>query len=293
MHKYLRAIGFSELSDKEELKKILEDSVEHNDEEDLIQYGSGNSYGELTKEYAPGIGICTRGEIKREYFEFEYYYPYFEGTGITTREEIYVERQAEKESYFGACDDNRVGVTIIFYLQNMIEYLKAAGNKEKGARKPSLTLSALSIDGRILLSVSKSKEKRRHDREEYRNRSRLIDKARRGDEEAMESLTLSDMDLYSRISRRIMDEDVFSIVDTYFMPYGMECDKYSVMGEILTLEERTNRQTGDTLYIMGINCNEMIFDVCINKKDLLGEPLPGRRFKGTVWLQGRINFEKT
>ena len=43
MHKYLRAIGFSELSDKEELKKILGDSVEHNDEKDLIEYGSGDS----------------------------------------------------------------------------------------------------------------------------------------------------------------------------------------------------------------------------------------------------------
>ncbi len=291
MHRYLRAIGFSELSDKDELKKILEDSVEHNDEEDLIQYGKGPSYGELRREYADGIGICSRGEVKKEYFEFEYYYPYFEGTGITTREEIYVERQAEKESYLGACDDNRVGVTIIFYLQNMIEYLKEAGSKDKRG-KTSLTLSALSVDGRILLSVSKDKEKSRHDKEEYRNRSRLIEKAKRGDEEAMESLTLSDMDLYSRISRRIMDEDVFSIVDTYFMPYGMECDKYSVMGEILTLEERKNSCTGEVLYIMGINCNEMIFDVCINKKDLLGEPLPGRRFKGTVWLQGKINFEK-
>ena len=39
-----------------------------------------------------------------------------------------------------------------------------------------------------------------------------------------------------------------------------------------------------------LSCNELVFDVCINQKDLLGEPMPGRRFKGTIWLQGKINF---
>ena len=31
-------------------------------------------------------------------------------------------------------------------------------------------------------------------------------------------------------------------------------------------------------------------DVCINEKDLLGEPKEGRRFKGVIWLQGRLNY---
>ncbi|MEE1517216.1 MAG: DUF3881 family protein, partial [Lachnospiraceae bacterium] len=34
----------------------------------------------------------------------------------------------------------------------------------------------------------------------------------------------------------------------------------------------------------------MVFDVCINKKDLLGEPEVGRRFKGSIWVQGYINY---
>ena len=41
---------------------------------------------------------------------------------------------------------------------------------------------------------------------------------------------------------------------------------------------------------MTINCNELLFDICINKTDLLGEPEAGRRFKGTVWMQGYINY---
>ena len=130
----------------------------------------------------------------------------------------------------------------------------------------------------------------KQDKEDSINRTKLIEKAKQGDEQAMESLTLYDIDTYSMISRRIIHEDVFTIVDTYFMPYGMECDKYSILGEILEVAIRINRLTQEELYIMKLSCNELVFDVCINKKDLLGEPMAGRRFKGTVWLQGKINF---
>ena len=44
--------------------------------------------------------------------------------------------------------------------------------------------------------------------------------ARNGDQTAIETLTLDDMDIYSKMSKRLKNEDVFTIVDTYFMPYG-------------------------------------------------------------------------
>ena len=264
--------------------------MEQNDTESIMDNPGGKSFGELKKEFAQDIGICSRGEIQKEFFEFEYYYPYFDGRGITTYEDVYIERQAEKECYMGACDDSRVGVTIIFYLQNMTEYLKIINDASSTKRKSSLTLSALSVDGKILFSVSKNQEQVKQDKEDSINRTKLIEKAKQGDEQAMESLTLDDIDTYSMISRRIIHEDVFTIVDTYFMPYGMECDKYSILGEILEVAIRINRLTQEELYIMKLSCNELVFDVCINKKDLLGEPMAGRRFKGTVWLQGKINF---
>lgn len=130
-------------------------SVEHNDAENIFDEPDKKKYGELKKAFAPGLGICSRGQVQKEYFEFEYYYPYLEGRGVTTFEDVYVERQAEKECYIGACDDNRVGVTIIFYLQNMVEYLQVCGTQPGNRHKSSLTLSALSVDGKIILPVSK------------------------------------------------------------------------------------------------------------------------------------------
>ena len=94
------------------------------------------------------------------------------------------------------------------------------------------------------------------------------------------------------ISRRISDEDVFSIVTTHFMPCGVECDHYNVMGEILSVELVENNKTEEKIYVLSIETNEIIMDVCINQKDLLGEPKPGRRFRGIIWLQGLVHFEE-
>ena len=74
------------------------------------------------------------------------------------------------------------------------------------------------------------------------------------------------------------------------MPYGVECDLYSILGEIEDFELVENSLTGEEVYVITLNCNELLFDIAINKQDILGEPKIGRRFKGSVWLQGKINF---
>ena len=38
------------------------------------------------------------------------------------------------------------------------------------------------------------------------------------------------------------------------------------------------------------NATISYFRVGINKMDLLGEPLPGRRFKGKIWMMGTAHF---
>ena len=58
------------------------------------------------------------GEFNEEnQFVFDYYFPYSRGTQISSYEDISIERHAEKESYAGICDDIKVGVSLIFYLQ--------------------------------------------------------------------------------------------------------------------------------------------------------------------------------
>jgi len=70
----------------------------------------------------------------------------------------------------------------------------------------------------------------------------------------------------------------------------VECDHYSVLGEIKDCRKVRNSMTKEECYIMTISANDLVFDVCINKEDLYGEPAVGRRFKGVIWMQGYINF---
>lgn len=290
MHNYLRSIGFKYLKNTNEVKSLLEDIIKHPDKKLTTEDEAGNVFAELRREYGEYIGISVCGTYMEDGdFHMDYYYPYFIGSGVSTEERVDIEKRYDRNAYAGVCDEMRVGVTLIFYLQNVVEYLKEYHEKNKKI-PVNTTISALSAEGKVVLPVYKNESQIKSGEKYSMNRSHLMAAARDGDEEAMESLTLEDIDTYSMISRRIMTEDILSIVDTYFMPYGIESDQYSVMGEILdyyTLENPTTKEKG---YILTLDSNHLIFDVCINQDDLMGEPAPGRRFKGIIWMQGQVHY---
>lgn len=291
MHKYMRAIGFSEYTDRKKLKSLLTNAIVDSTKRAYTTNKDDILLGEFCKDFAEQMGVAVCGEFDDEdKFIYDYYYPYLRGTTVSSQEDVSVERHASKESYAGVCDDIKVGVSMIFYLQNMIPYIKAQVQKRLPIRGTTLTLSALSLSGTIMMPIKKNERQKQKIQRDSKVRNKLIAAARKGDEDALETLTLEDMDIYTSISKKIHKEDIFSLVDTYFMPYGVECDQYSVLGEIMTCKKVQNQITGEEIYLMTISCNELTFDVCINIMDIFGEPKAGRRFKGIVWLQGYINF---
>lgn len=291
MHKYMRAIGFSELTDRREQQKLVKDIILNAEHRSYTSNSEETILAEFCEDFAENMGIAVCGEFDTEdKFTYDYYYPYLRGREISSYEDVSVERHAEKESYAGICDDIKVGVSLIFYLQNIIPYVKAQYMNILPIRGTTLTLSGLSIKGKIILPIVKDEKEVQRVKRASINRNQLIAAARQGDEEAIESLTLEDMDTYTSISKKILKEDVFSLVDTYFMPYGVECDQYSILGEILEYSLTTNKLTGEKIYLMKISCNDLQFDICINALDLYGEPEIGRRFKGIIWMQGYINY---
>ena len=289
MHSFLKAVGFSQINTREEMKKIILDVIKNYDEKNVVEDHPDGAFAEFSRTYGNDCGITVCGQYDADNrFHVEYYFPFFRGSGITTQEPVTVERHADRDAFSGACDDLRIGITLIFYLQNAAEYMKI--KKQDGINNQPLTLSGLAGEGKILFPVLKDKEAVKVEQETTKNRSSLIAAARNGDEEAMENLTMEEMDTYSMISTRIVNEDVLSIVDSYFMPYGIQCDQYSILGEIRDLHSFHNVVTDEELIQMTVESNNMQFDICINRQDLLGEPEIGRRFKGTVWLQGQLHF---
>ncbi len=258
-----------------------------------VEIDSETNVCESRVEVAPGIGISIVGELNEDgNLEREFYLPYLESTIESTTADCSVQRHAEKETFAGMADEMKIGISLIFYVQNLLEYREKSKRKSGPHRIKSVNLSGLSVSGKILLPVKKTAQQIEIARAATTNRNNLIEAAKNGDENAMETLTIEDIDLYSKISRRAMQEDLYSIIDSCFMPCGIECDQYSIIGEIFDVQKVKNIYTKEEIYILDLECNDMMFNVCINSQDLIGVPEVGRRFKGQIWLQGILNFEE-
>ena len=291
MHKYMRAIGFSKFNKFKEEQKLITDIIMNASKRSYTSLSDDIIISSFSKEFAPGVGITVVGQFDEDdQFTYSYYYPYVESNCISSEEDISVDRHAATDSYAGVIDDVRTGVSIIFYLQNMIPYINAVRTNMLPMTGTTLSLSALSDTGTILMPLKKTVKDVVTNQQILKSRSMLINAARSGDDEAMENLTLKDMDTYTTIAQRIQTDDVFTLVDTYFMPYGIECDNYAILGEITEVSELRNSLSGEDLYKMSLVCNDIEMTLCVNKKDVYGQPEVGRRYKGTIWLQGHINY---
>ncbi len=294
MHKYLSAIGFKNIESKSQLNKLIKFTETSFQVEKTVKIKDHVEISERIKHFTKDMGLMICGTYdQNDDYEREYYIPFFLGKGENKFDEIAIERHIARNSYAGACEYPGIGITIIYYLQNAVEYLSELKYHQFNKNSVSLTLSGLACEGKILLPVIQEKQSFVEKEENLRKHTKLLKEARSGDENAIESLTIQEMDTYSMISKRIETEDVLSIVSTYFMPCGLECDQYSILGEILKYEKRENSLTKEKIYVMTVECNSLEFDICINEEDLMGEPEIGRRIKASIWLQGRLNFEET
>ena len=290
MHRFLRAIGFSNIRTRQDLDKLVGVIM---DKPNLTKKASHNGesiYTEITKEFAPHTGITLRGEYdKLGFFYLEHYFPYCESILVTSNEDVVVNRRVDTSAFTGMCDDFRLGISMIFYLQNAIDYIHL-NRPENTPCKAKLSLSGLSLEGSILLGIAHDSEMQGQRSMKAHIRSQLIARAKNGDQEAIDSLTIEDIDLSTQVNKRIRTEDLYSIVETTFIPYGSESDNYAILGTIINWNRAVNPYTNEYIYELLLNCNDIVMNVCINSKDLIGESMAGRRFKGTIWMQGHVSF---
>lgn len=293
MHDFLRAIGFSQVQSKTQEDELLQDVLREPTHRELARLTDDVVLAEFRKDYGPFFGIALRGEFDRNsQFRVQHFYPYLIGSGTTLRESVEIEKHSNLDAYAGICEDIRIGTTIIFYLQNVIPFFKTHIGLEHPFVPRDVTLTGLAKSGTILLPVQKSELQIQDGRERSARRMQLIAAAREGDEDAIENLTLAEIDTYTELSDRITREDILSIVDTTFMPSGIESDEYYVIGEIEHVTAAENKRSGETVYLMRITTRDVSLDICVSANDLLGEPQKGRRFKGDIWLQGSVAFEQ-
>ena len=153
MHQYLQAIGFNNIYNRRDLKKLLKNVETEFTHQTVVSYNPEEDFCEFQKEYGQCIGITLCGEMdENEVFDQAYYFPYFEGSGITTYADIVIERKIEKEQYVGMCEDSKVGISLIFTVQNGVEYMRESQAGFTAGLTTSVTFSGLSLGGTIVIS---------------------------------------------------------------------------------------------------------------------------------------------
>ncbi|MBR1844417.1 MAG: DUF3881 family protein [Lachnospiraceae bacterium] len=317
MHRYLRAVGFSEFERKAQLDEFFD---EHLKNENLIStYITGDMRlcGQYNINVCSNAGISVIGEQEKNALaKIDFYYPYIKGYDYTLIEECTIERHSDKESYAGIIDDYRMGIALIFYLTNGNVYNSLLKKyKISDIKIDRIFLSALSIEGRVILPV----DNKRKNVNEFADKKRLNTEFRDNyendidfDDKSISERLIENIDDFSdgidkkdisigigikipsnvvgAQEMRLKNEDLYSIVETSLVPHGIECDKYQIVAEILSVTEKTNTYTNEKLYEMRVSTMGLQFNLMINEKDLDGEPLPGRRFRGVIWLLGEIEF---
>ena len=95
MHNYLKAIGFSKIKKRSEIRELIRDVVKNYDEKLTVEDHEDGVFAEFSKNYGCDCGITVCGQYdENNKFYPEYYFPFFRGTGITTLESVVVERHA-------------------------------------------------------------------------------------------------------------------------------------------------------------------------------------------------------
>ena len=106
------------------------------------------------------LGLFVENIMKKTSLKWNIIFRISEALESPCREEVTIEKHAGKESFAGACDDLRIGVTVIFYLQNAGEYLTHRSRGHISDSVYNVTLSGLAKKGTILLPVMTLEEER-------------------------------------------------------------------------------------------------------------------------------------
>ena len=291
MHSFLRSIGFSKYKNRKQLEPLYKNILGEPNRKIITTVSVDTSMLQFERDYAEKMGVALVGEVDSTgTCSIEHHFPYLKGDYTLEFGNIAIEKQTDKESYAGVCDDYRLGMTIIFYVSNIADYAKSKWFNYSNRHIQQVRFSGLSTEGAILLGTGRTHAQKRRADARKSERYSLMQDANTGNPEAIENLTVHEIDSYTTATLRAGSEDILSIVDTSFMPCGVECDHYMIVGNILDVHELINSFTAEHIYNLLVEANDITLNVAINKADLVGEPMVGRRFRGEIWLQGVVTI---
>lgn len=289
MESPLRTIGFSKIEDDYTIEEILSDVLTKPTKQKAMQMNEKQLLAEYLKQVAEDTYVMARVVVKKgkktpklDVYDCE---PYVEASQCLEVIDVEVECVDDTSAYYVICEENETGMQLIFWLQNVVEYLE---EKKKNKECRQVNVAALALEGTIILPVEKDEEEEHVEKEEREKLRMMLQKMKDGDEEAKEILEKEERELDNQLKERLKEEDFLTIMSGYFIPVTLEDATYAILGEIKEIKERTNEVTKEEMYIFNLDVNDMDLEVVVNKNTLLGMPSVGMRFMGTCWLQGKV-----
>ncbi len=290
MEQYLSAVGFKKLEETKQMKDVIQQIINDPTEKYISNYGEDKIKVELLKEYSDELGIIVRGELdEKEELKVFSIIPYKKGNLTMDIDEVdVIYSNNSKDDYYVYFEDIKTGNPITFFLQNVVDYLDI--DEDEDAYVENIRLIALSNEGTVIFPINKDEVDKNLEQEEEQWRANLLELAREGDEEAIQLLEIDAEQSAELFKVRTKHEDLLTILEGYFIPYGLNDAEYSILGTIEDFCVETNALTKEEVYIMDVMCLNFKLQVCINKKDLIGIPSIGMRYKGICYVQGHVEF---
>ncbi len=291
MNQYFRSIGFSKTKSLQQMDRLQKEVLRNPDRRSVVSNSLNRSLVQLAKDYCKGgYGISIIGEMDSDgTFLPEYSFPYVIPGDYTYSDELLVEHLTDREGYYGVIDN--INLSVIFFLQNIAAI---TGTLWRGALPVVIPvrLSGLSISGEVLLPVNKTEADIQYEANKRAEELAIIRRVRHGDSKTLEHMMIHEMDVKDTLDRRMILEDVLTIVDNSMIPYGLQGDIYDIIGSIVHITETENEQTGEQILLLDVSCLYYVIRIAIHKEDLVGEPRVGRRFRGVTWLQGMLLLDR-
>lgn len=288
MNEYLRAVGFRRMEGNRQVRQMLDYVREEADEVKQHIDRFNNIHVHYKKQFAPGVGVIGYWIEDNQMEESEGYLPYCESDRTQFRCPVSFEQVFDGNGFLCEMEDPRIGISLIFRMINVIDLLNEKNPYEHFFK--SVSISALCTQGTVILGIKREEDYPIKRLNKMRRHQMMIVAAQSGNKEAAEQLAKEDYLQYQSVNTRIAKEDLYTLVDSCFMPRGMSSDRYLVIGDIVDYREECNELSGEPIYILTLDYNSILFDVAVNKSDLMGEPASGRRFKGEIVLLGRVVF---
>lgn len=289
MYENLKAIGFSSIDDKKKIDNILKEVIDNPNYRYIMGKDREEIFVEYIKYFGKGIGIAIRGSIdENENVVIKSWTPYIETMNKIDIVEVDIDINQKKE-YYVICEEEQTGNEIVFYLQNIIEFLNA--EEDDSINISGAYIVGLAVSGTILLPIKKDTMDNVIECEQNKLYKTLVKRVREGDSDAEQILKLQQAQITENITERLNNEDLFSVIEGYFFSDEEDDLIYNILGTIQEIEIIINTLTNENIYKFYIYSMGICLDICINEKNLLGMPSVGMRFNGKCQIQGKLVFD--